>query len=67
MQTQQSLFELELRKLAASEIERMKDALAFNNFSDVGQFKYLMGVIAGLKAIEDFLDVAREKSEQRNR
>jgi hypothetical protein len=67
MQTQQSLFEIELTKLVASEVDRMKDILAFNNFSDVSQFKYVMGVITGLKSINDLVDTAREKSEQRNR
>ena len=57
MQTQQSLFEIELTKLVASEVDRMKDILAFNNFSDVSQFKYVMGVITGLKSINDLVDI----------
>jgi len=67
MQTQQSLFENELKKLIGVEIERVKEALAFNNFAEIGQFKYYMGVIAGLKTIEGFADEARAKSDQRNR
>ena len=67
MQTQQSLFEIELKKIVASEIARLKETLAVNNFSKISQFKYIMGVIEGLKAIEDLSDVARDKSEQRNR
>ena len=67
MQTQQSLFELELKKTINAEIERLKNTLVVNHFTDVAQFKYVMGVIAGLKAVEDFMDEAREKSEQRNR
>lgn len=67
MQTQQSLFELELKKTIIAEIERLKETLAFNNFDNLAQFKYVVGVIAGLRAIEGFMDEAREKSEQRNR
>jgi hypothetical protein len=67
MQTQQSLFELELKKTINTEIERLKETLAFNAFADIGQFKYVMGVIAGLKSVEDFANEAREKSEQKNR
>lgn len=67
MQTQQSLFTLELKKITAIEIERLKESLAFNNFTDVGQFKYVMGVIAGLRAVDGFIEEALEKSEQRNR
>jgi hypothetical protein len=67
MQTQQSLFELELKKIINEEIERLKSTLAFNNFTEIAQFKYVMGVIAGLKTIEDFTDIARDKSDQRNR
>jgi len=67
MQTQQSLFESELKKIINIEIERLKDALAFNNFTDMSQFKFVMGSIAGLKAIEEFAKEARDKSEQRSR
>lgn len=67
MQTQQSLFELELKKLINSEIERLKETLSFNTFSEIGQFKYIMGEIAGLKSIEDLAEEARRKSEQQNR
>ena len=67
MQTQQSLFESELKKIINIEIERLKDALAFNNFTDMSQFKFVMGSIAGLRAIEGFADDARDKSDQRSR
>jgi hypothetical protein len=67
MQTQQSLFESELKKIINAEIERLKDALAFNNFTDMSQFKFVMGSIAGLRAIEGFADDARDKSDQRSR
>jgi hypothetical protein len=67
MQTQQSLFESELKKIINAEIERLKDALAFNNFTDMSQFKFVMGSIAGLRAIEEFAKEARDKSDQRSR
>jgi len=67
MQTQQSLFENELKKIINAEIERLKDALAFNNFTDMSQFKFVMGSIAGLRAIEEFAKEARDKSDQRSR
>jgi hypothetical protein len=67
MQTQQSLFESELKKLINIEIERLKEALAFNNFTEMGQFKFVMGSIAGLRVIEEFANEARDKSNQRSR
>lgn len=67
MQTQQSLFVVELKKIILEEIEQRKETLVFNNFTEVGEFKYTMGVVAGLKLVDDFIDEAVKKSEQRNR
>lgn len=68
MQTYSSLFEHELRKLIAEEIEKARDKLEINTYEDVGQFKYVMGQISAYKMLlSDLMQLAAENAEQRNR
>lgn len=67
MQTHSSLSEMEFRRLVEEEVERLKNILATNTFEEVGQFRFVMGEISGLRRVEELLDIAKERAEQRNR
>lgn len=67
MQTHSSLSEMEFRRLVDEEVERLKNILATNTFEEIGQFRYVMGEIAGLRRVEELFEIAKERAEQRNR
>jgi hypothetical protein len=64
MITNAQLFEYELTKLVAEQIDRLKDNLAVNNYQEVGQFKYIMGMIAALSSLQDLIDEAKQKADK---
>lgn len=67
MQTYASLAEHEFHRLVEEEVERLKNVLATNTFNDIGQFRYVMGEIAGLRRFEELIEIAKERADQRNR
>jgi hypothetical protein len=67
MQTIDTVFQRELKKLIATRILDLKDNLAMNSYESVAEFKYLMGKIAALTDMADMMDAAQEASDQRNR
>lgn len=67
MQTIETLFQRELRKLIALRIADHKETLAMNNFETVEQFRFVMGKISALTELEDMMDSAATAAEQRNR
>ncbi len=64
MITNAQLFEYELTKLVAEQIDRLKDNLAVNTYEEVGQFKYVMGQIAALSSLQDLIDEAKQKTDK---
>jgi len=64
MITNAQLFEYELTKLIAEQIDRLKDNLAVNSYEEVGQFKYVMGQIAALSSLQDLIDEAKQKTDK---
>ena len=67
MQTIDTVFQRELKKLIATRILDLKDNLAMNSYESVAEFKYLMGKSAALTDMADMMDAAQEASDQRNR
>jgi hypothetical protein len=67
MQTFNGLMEQELKKLIFEEIEGLRDNLEVNSYDEVGQFKYAMGKIAGLKLAVELVGQATSKADQSNR
>jgi hypothetical protein len=67
MQTFNSLLEQELKKLIQDEIEGLRDNLEVNTYNEVGQFKYVMGKVAGLKLATELVSQAVKKADQSNR
>jgi hypothetical protein len=67
MQTFNSLLEQELKKLIQDEIEGLRDNLEVNTYNEVGQFKYVMGKVAGLKLAAELVSQAVKKADQSNR
>jgi hypothetical protein len=67
MQTIDTVFQRELKRLIATRILDLKDNLAMNSYESVAEFKYLMGKIAALTDMADMMDAAQEASDQRNR
>ena len=67
MQTIDTVFQRELKKLIATRILDLKDNLAMNSYESVAEFKYLMGKIAAITDMADMMDAAQEASDQRNR
>jgi hypothetical protein len=67
MQTFNSLLEQELKKLIQDEIESLRDNLEVNTYNEVGQFKYVMGKVAGLKLATELVSQAVKKADQSNR
>lgn len=67
MLTQATQLQTEFLRIVDREIERLKDQLAANVFEDVASFKYVMGQISALRMMEDLIDEAIQKSDQRNR
>jgi hypothetical protein len=67
MQTIDTVFQRELKKLIATRILDLKDNLAMNSYESVAEFKFLMGKIAALTDMADMMDAAQEASDQRNR
>lgn len=67
MQTFNSLLEQELRKLIQEEIEGLRDNLEVNTYNEIGQFKYVMGKVAGLKLAAELVSQAVSKADQSNR
>lgn len=67
MQTFDSLFEKELRNLIGEEIERLKEQLCRNTYDKVAQFRYVMGQISSLDRLNDLMEEAKDRANQRNR
>jgi len=67
MQTFNSLLEQELKKLIDEEIESLRDNLEVNTYDEIGQFKYVMGKVAGLKLASELVSQAVSKADQSNR
>ena len=67
MQTIDTVFQRELKRLIAHRILDLKDNLSVNSYENVADFKYLMGKIAALNDMEDMIEIAQEASDQRNR
>lgn len=67
MLTNAQLFEYELNKLVQEQIDRLKDSLAFNAFTEVGQFKYVMGQIAAFAELQELIVAAKEQADKHNR
>ena len=67
MITQATQLQIEISRIIEREIERLKDQLASNVFEDVASFKYVMGQISAFRQMEDLIDEAVQKSDQRNR
>ena len=67
MQTVDTVFQRELKKLVANRILDLKDNLALNAYESVAEFKYLMGKIAALIDLADMMEAAQDAADQRNR
>ena len=67
MQTVDTVFQRELKKLVATRILDLKDSLAINAYESVAEFKYLMGKIAALNDLADMMEAAQDAADQRNR
>lgn len=67
MLTIDTLLERELHKLLKEEITRLKDQLAVNTYERTDQFRYVMGQIASLVAMDDLINEAKKKADQSNR
>jgi CRISPR/Cas system type I-B associated protein Csh2 (Cas7 group RAMP superfamily) len=67
MQTIDTVFQRELKRLIAHRILDLKDNLSVNSYENVADFKYLMGKIAALNDMEDMIEIAQDAADQRNR
>jgi hypothetical protein len=69
MLTNAALFERELRRLLAEEIERLKENLTTipSNVEGVGSITFHQGAISALRGIDDLIDEAKKQSDQRSR
>ena len=67
MQTHNSLFEKELLKAVETRIEELRTHLEVNSYSEIGQFKYVMGQINALRSMDELIDEAKKASDQSNR
>lgn len=67
MLTIDTLLEREIHKLLKEEITRLKDQLAVNTYERTDQFRYVMGQIASLVAMDDLINEAKKKADQSNR
>lgn len=67
MQTSSSLFERELRRLVEERIAALVSSLERNQFETVAEFRYVMGAIAEMRGLDDLMDEARKRAEQRER
>jgi len=69
MLTNAALFERELKVLIAEEIERLKENLTTTpiNMEGAGSITYLQGGIAALRGLDDLMEIAKTKSDQRSR
>ena len=68
MQTFNSLFEHELLKVIDQEIEELRNRLETNTYSEIGQFKYVMGQISALRNVQkELIGMAKEAADQSNR
>ena len=69
MLTNAALFERELKLLIAEEIERLKENLTTTpaNMESVGGICYLQGGVAALRGLDDLIEIAKTKSDQRSR
>ena len=61
MQTYQSRFELELKKLVENKVTEYKDQIAAGlGVNDFAAYRQIVGMIAGLDMIDDLCDEANE-------
>lgn len=67
MQTIDTVFQRELKKLVTTRILDLKDNLAMNSYQSVADFKYVMGKIAALNDLDEMMQMAQEAADQRNR
>jgi hypothetical protein len=55
MQYHRSLYEFHLEKLVIQRVEELKEALSHCAATDVGQFRYLVGQIAGVREVAELM------------
>jgi hypothetical protein len=67
MQTYNDLLAVETNKLIDVQIDRLRDQLSFNQFTDVWQFKYIMGAIDGLRTAQTLMEESKQLADQSNR
>jgi len=67
MQTYNDLLVVETNKLIDMQIDRLRDQLSFNQFTDVWQFKYIMGAIDGLRTAQTLMEESKQLADQSNR
>ena len=67
MQTYNDLLVVETNKLIDAQIDRLRDQLSFNQFTDVWQFKYIMGAIDGLRTAQTLMEESKQLADQSNR
>jgi hypothetical protein len=65
--TNAQLFEYELNKLVQERIERWKESLAFNSYTEIGQFRFVMGQIAAFSDLKELIDEAKTLADKHNR
>jgi hypothetical protein len=68
MQTFNSLFEHELMKIIDEEIGELRNRLEVNTYSEIGQFRYVMGQISALRNVQnELIGIAKKAADQSNR
>jgi hypothetical protein len=69
MLTNAALFERELKRLIADEIERLKENLTTVpvNMHGPNGVEFLQGAISALRGIDDLIDEAKKRSDQSSR
>jgi hypothetical protein len=59
MLNQNTLFEIELRKIVGEELNRLSEGMANGNASDYADYKFQVGKIHGLKLALDYCEEVR--------
>lgn len=67
MQTFDSVFRKELRKIAAKRIDGYLEMLESNAYTTVAEFRFVMGKIASLRELEEMMEEAQKAADQSNR
>lgn len=67
MQTFSTLFDRELNRIIAEEINRLKNQLAHNTYERVDEFRYVMGQVAAYENMSSLIEEAKKSADQSNR